>query len=293
VEHVRKVVGVSERRACQVLGQARSSQRYRSVKPKGDAALVAAMDQLRQRYKRAGYRGVWIRLRRQNWRVNKKRVHRIWKAEGWQIRKRKRKRRGKGTSENSCAVRRAEYRGHVWTYDFIHDRTEYGGRLKFLVVLDEYTRECLAIAVGRTFKGKDVVAELLELFRIHGEPAYIRSDNGSEFIARVVREGLADAGVETLYIAPSSPWENGYSESFNSRFRDEFLDREVFSGVREARVLAEQHRVEYNLERPHMSLGYLTPAEFAARCVPPALLPRDAGEALDSPGVGEMVPILS
>ena len=190
-------------------------------------------------------------------------------------------------------MRRAEYRGHVWTYDFIHDRTEHGGQLKFLVVLDEYTRECLAIAVGRTFKGKDVVAVLLELFRIHGEPVYIRSDNGSEFIARVVQEGLAQAGVETLYIAPGSPWENGYSESFNSRFRDEFLDREVFSGVREARVLAEQHRVEYNLERPHMSLGYLTPAEFAARCVPPALLPRAAGEALDSPGVGEMVLTLS
>jgi transposase InsO family protein len=287
VEHVQKVVGVSERRACKVLGQARSTQRYQSVKPEGDQALVAAMDELRQKHKRCGYRGIWIRLRRKGWWVNLKRVHRIWKAEGWQIRTRKRKRRGTGSSANSCAVKRAEYRGHVWTYDFVLDRTEYGGLLKFLPVLDEYTREAHAIEVGRSFTGSGVVEVLLRLFRIHGEPAYIRSDNGSEFIARVVQEGLAAAGVSTLFIAPGSPWENGYSESFNSRFRDEFLDRELFWGVQEAAVLAEQHRVDYNTERPHMSLRYLTPAEFAAGCEPPGLLPRPAGEASDSPGAGE------
>jgi len=293
VEHVQKVVGVSERRACQVLGQARSTQRYQSVKPEGDQALVAAMDELRQKHKRCGYRGIWIRLRRTGWRVNRKRVHRIWKAEGWQIRKRKRKRRGTGSSANSCAVKRAEYRGHVWSYDFVLDRTEQGGLLKFLPVLDEYTREAHAIEVGRSLTGKDVVEVLLRLFRIHGEPACIRSDNGSEFIARIVREGLAEAGVSTLFIAPGSPWENGYSESFNSRFRDEFLDRELFWSVREAAVLAEQHRVEYNLERPHMSLGYRTPAEFATGCEPPGVLPRGAGEASDSPEVGEALLTLS
>jgi putative transposase len=255
--------------------------------------LVAAMDGLRQRHKRSGYRGVWSRLRRTGWPVNRKRVHRIWKAQGWQIRTRKRKRRGQGSSANSCAVRRAEYRGHVWTYDFVLDRTERGGLLKFLPVLDEHTREAHAIEVGRSFTGKDVVAVLMRLFRVHGEPAYLRSDNGSEFIARVVQEGLTEAGVKTLFIAPGSPWENGYSESFNSRFRDEFLDRELFTSAREAAVLAEQFRVEYNLERPHMSLGYLTPAEFAARSAGPVLLPRCAGEALDSPGVGEAVFILS
>jgi transposase InsO family protein len=138
-----------------------------------------------------------------------------------------------------------------------------------------------------------VVEVLLRLFRIHGEPACIRSDNGSEFIARIVREGLAEAGVSTLFIAPGSPWENGYSEAFNSRFRDEFLDRELFWSVAEAAVLAEQHRVDYNLERPHMSLGYLTPAEFAARAAPPVLLPRGAGEASDSPAVGEALLTLS
>jgi transposase InsO family protein len=286
-------MGVSERRACRVLGQPRSTQRYVSVKPAGDAALVAAMDKLRLRYKRSGCRGIWSRLRRAGWRVNRKRVHRIWKAEGWQIRTRRRKRRGQGSSENSCAVRRAEYRGHVWTYDFIHDRTEHGGLLKFLPVLDEHTREVHGLEVGRSFTGQDVVDVLLHLFRVHGEPEYIRSDNGSEFVARVVQEGLRAAGVTTLFIAPGSPWENGYSESFNSRFRDEFLDRELFSSVREAAVLAERFRGEYNLERPHMSLGYLTPAEFAAGSAPPGLLPRGAGKASDSPRVGEAVFTLS
>ena len=275
------------------MGQARSTQRYQSVKPEGDAALVAAMDGLRQRHKRSGYRGVWSRLRRAGWPVNRKRVHRIWKAQGWQIRTRRRKRRGKGSSANSCAVRRAEYRGHVWTYDFVMDRTEQGGLLKFLPVVDEHTREAHAIEVGRSFTGKDVVAVLMHLFRVHGEPAYLRSDNGSEFVARVVQEGLTEAGVKTLFIAPGSPWENGYSEAFNSRFRDEFLDRELFWSAREAAVLAERFRVEYNLERPHMSLGYLTPAEFAARSAPPGLLPRGAREASDSPRVGEAVFTLS
>lgn len=290
---MRKLPGVSERRACRVLGQSRSTQRYRVRKPQGEAALVAAMNGLRKRYKRAGYRGIWSRLRRTGWRVNRKRVHRIWKAEGWQIRARKRKRQGKGSSENGCAVRRAEYRGHVWSYDFVQDRTERGGLLKFLPVLDEYTREVHALEVGRSFKGRDVVKVLQRLFLIHGEPACLRSDNGSEFMAEVVREGLKEAGVETLFIAPGSPWENGYSESFNSRFREEFLDRELFWSVREAGVLAEQYRVEYNLERPHMSLGYRTPAEFAAGAEPPGLLPRGAGEASDSPGVGERVFTLS
>ena len=288
MKHVQEVVGVSERRACRVLGQPRSTQRYESVKPGEDAALATAMNKLRTKHKRSGYRGVWIRLRRAGWPVNRKRVHRIWKAEGWQIRTRKRKRRTTGSSANSCAERRAEYRGHVWSYDFVLDRTEKGGLLKFLPILDEYTREVHAIEVGRSFRGKDVAAVLLHLFRVHGEPAYLRSDNGSEFLAQAVQEELAKAGVGTLFIAPGSPWENGYSESFNSRFRDEFLDRELFTSTREAAVLAEQFRVDYNVERPHMSLGYLTPAEFAARSLPRALLPRCAGEASDSPGVREV-----
>jgi putative transposase len=287
VKHVRQVMKVSERRACRVLAQPRSTQRYESRKPEGDEALVRAMDELRKKHKRYGYRGIWGRLKRIGWQVNRKRVHRIWKAEGWQIPRRKKKRRGTGTSVNSCAVLRAERRGHVWTYDFVMDRTERGGQLKFLPVLDEYTREVHAVEVGRSLTGRDVVAVLRRLFLKHGEPEYIRSDNGSEFVARVVQEGLREAGVKTLFIAPGSPWENGYSESFNSRFRDEFLDRELFADAREAAVLAEAFRADYNLERPHQSLGYLTPAEFATRAVGPDLLPRDAGEPLDSPEDGE------
>jgi len=186
---VQKVVGVSERRACRVLGQSRTTQRYQSVKPEGDAALVGAMDALRKKHKRSGYRGIWIRLRRAGWGVNRKRVHRVWKAEAWQIRAKKKKHRAKGSSANSCAVRRAEYRGHVWTYDFVLDRTEQGGLLKFLSILDEYTREVHAIEVDRSVTGKDVLEILLRLFRVHGEPTYIRSDNGTEFVAKVVQGG--------------------------------------------------------------------------------------------------------
>jgi putative transposase len=290
---VRRVLDVSERRACRVLGQVRSTQRYESVKPDKDAALVSRMGALRTERKRFGYRRIWALLAREGWRVNLKRVHRIWKAEGWQLPQRRRKRRAKGTSANSCAVRKAEYRGHVWSYDFVMDRTERGGQLKFLPVLDEHTREVHEIEVDRSITGQDVVEVLKRLFLVHGEPAYIRSDNGSEFIARAVREWLAASDVETLFIEPGSPWENGYSESFNSRFRDEFLDRELFSSVLEARVLGERYRVDHNLTRPHSSLGYRTPAEFAARCAPPGLLPHVVGEASDSPGVGEAVFTLS
>lgn len=287
------VEGVSERRACRVLGQSRATQRYAGRRPEKDAALVAAMARLRGKRKRGGYRMIWAMLRREGWRVSRNRVHRIWKAEGWQVRSRRRKRRAGGSSANGCAVMRAERRNHVWSYDFVMDRTERGGQLKFLPVLDEYTREAHALEVGRSFTGREVVAVLKRLFQEHGEPEYIRSDNGSEFVARVVREGLEEAGVKTLFIAPGSPWENGFSESFNSRFRDDFLDRELFRDVREAGVLAEGFREDYNLERPHMSLGYLTPAEFAARSEPPDLLPRDAGEVFDSPEVGEVVITLS
>lgn len=293
MEHVRRALGVSERRACRVLGQARSTQRYASVKPDRDAALIARMDTLRTDRKRFGYRRIWALLVREGWQVNRKRVHRVWKAEGWQLPARRRRRRARGSSANGCAVRRAEYRGHVWSYDFVMDRTERGGQLKFLPVLDEYTREVHEIEVDRSLTGHDVVSVLKRLFLIHGAPVYIRSDNGPEFIARAVREWLAEEGVQTLFIEPGSPWENGYSESFNSRFRDELLDRELFSGTLEARVLTRLYREDHNVARPHSSLGYRTPAEFAALCGTPDVLPRGAGEASDSPMDGEPVFTLS
>jgi len=181
---------------------------------------------------------------------------------------RRRIKKSRGSSENSCSVKKAEYINHVWTYDFIEDRTEDGRLLKFLTVLDEWTRESAAIEVGRSIKSRDVISVLEYLFMIRGVPGYIRSDNGPEFIADAVKKWLEEQMVGTLYIEPGSPWENGYIESFHSRLRDELLNRELFYSVKEAKVLAENWRMDYNHHRPHSSLGYMTPAAFAATCIP-------------------------
>ena len=177
---------------------------------------------------------------------------------------RRRIKKSKGSSENSCSVKKAEYINHVWTYDFIEDRTEDGRKLKLLTVLDEWTRESAAIEVGRSIKSRDVILVLEYLFMVRGVPGYIRSDNGPEFIADAVKKWLREQMVGTLYIEPGSPWENGYIESFHSRLRDELLNRELFYGVKEAKVLVENWRMDYNHHRPHSSLGYITPAAFAA-----------------------------
>jgi putative transposase len=166
--------------------------------------------------------------------------------------------------ENASSRKRAEYKDHVWTYDFVIDRTEDARTLKMMPVVDEYTRECLTLEVERSITAKEVVKTLATLFAHRGEPAFIRSDNGPEFIAKAVKRWLEVSGVQTLYIEPGSPWENAYSETFNSRFGDELLKREVFSSLLEAKVLVEEYRNYYNCERPHSALGYLTPAEFAA-----------------------------
>jgi putative transposase len=293
VRHVQRTLDVSERRACRVLGQARSTQRYASKRPDLDRLLVDRMDELRREHPRYGYRRIWTLLVREGWRVNRKRVHRLWKEAGWQISTQAKKRRRLGSSEHGSTQHRALHRGHVWSYDFVFDRTEDGRQLKFLPILDEYTRESLALEVGRSITGEDVVDTLAYLFEIHGEPEFIRSDNGPEFVSDAVRSWLKTADVGTLFIEPGSPWENPYVESFNSRLRDEFLNREIFTSLTEAQVLAEQHRVYHNLDRPHSSLGYLTPAEFAASLTEEVPLPRAAGEALDSPGDGEVVLTLS
>ncbi len=190
-------------------------------------------------------------------------MHRLWKRAGLKVVRTKRERERTGASENACSVRRAEYPNHVWTYDFVFDETSDGRKLKFLVVVDEFTRLCLRIQVGRGMMAKTVMRVLAELVQVHGEPGAIRSDNGSEFSAKVVKEWLASAGIETLYIERSSPWENGYCESFNSRFRTDFLDLETFRTLPEAQVMTERYRVKHNQERPHSSLNYATPAEFA------------------------------
>ena len=225
---------------------------------------------LSREHPRYGYQRVWALLRREGFRVNKKRVHRLWKEEGLKVPggQRKKRRRRLGTGENGCTRRRAEHKDHIWSYDFVMDRTEDGRRLKMMPVVDEYSRECLSLEVERSITAQEVVKTLAILFAHRGEPTFIRSDNGPEFVAKAVKRWLEGSGVRTLYVEPGSPWENAYSETFISRLGDELLKREEFTSLLEAKILVEEYRNYYNQERPHSALGYRTPAEFAASCEP-------------------------
>jgi putative transposase len=278
VRLLREAFGVSERRACRVLGQPRSTQRQQPKKAKeGEERLVARMLELVRLHPRYGYRRIWALLRREGWRVNRKRVHRLWRQQGLKVPRKQRKKRRLGSSANSCVRRPAEYQGHVWAWDFLHDRTADGRPLKWFTLVDEYTRECLALEVRRGMTAKAVGVVLAGVVRERGAPAHIRSDNGPEFIAKAIRAWMSAAGLETLYIAPGAPWENGYAESFNSKVRDELLNAEEFTSLLEAEVLGKAWKQEYNHARPHSSLGYRTPAEFAASC------PRADSAALRQP----------
>jgi transposase InsO family protein len=269
VAHACQRLNASERRACRTLGQARSSQRYQAKHKDEDARLTEAILRIAARETRAGYRGVRRHLRREGWNVNLKRVHRIWKKEGLRVPPRARKKRRLGTSENGAQRLKAERINHVWSYDFVFDQTESGGRLKWLPVLDEFTRECLSLEVERSLTSNDVIATLEKIVNQRGAPQFIRSDNGPEFIANAVKDWIERNGFKTLFIEPGSPWQNCYSESFNSRFRDEFLNVESFSSLLEAKVLSREHMNKYNHRRPHSSLGDMTPVEFAASCTRP------------------------
>ncbi len=240
---VRQQLGVSERRACEVLNQCRSTQRYEVKTPDQDKALVQRMHELSRRWPRFGYRRIAALLRREDrfGRVNAKRVHRLWRREGLKVPRKQRKKRRLGSSDQGVVRHRAEHMNHVWCYDFVSDQTEDGRTLKFLPIEDEYTRECLALEVGRSMTSTDVIGVLKYLFEVRGTPACIRSDNGPEFIARAIRRHLSESGVDTLYIEPGAPWQNAYSESFNSRFRDELLDRELFTSLIEARYVSEEY----------------------------------------------------
>ena len=266
VRHLQEEFGVSQRRACRVLEQARSTQRQEPRKKEDEAQLVARMLELVRQHPRYGYRRIWALLRREGWRVNRKRVHRLWRQHGLKVPRKQRKKRQRGSSANSCVRWPAEHKDHVWAWDFLHDRTSDGGPLKWFTLVDEYTRECLALEVRRGMTAQAVSAVLATVVRGRGVPAHIRSDNGPEFIARAIRAWMAGAGVETLYIAPGAPWENGYAESFNSKVRDELLNAEEFTSLLEAQVLGKEWKREYNEARPHSSLGYRTPAEFGKRC---------------------------
>jgi transposase InsO family protein len=228
-----------------------------------EALLVERVVALASEYGRYGYRRVTVLLRNEGWRVNHKRVERIWRAEGLRVPRKQPKRKRLWLSDGSCVRLRPEHRDHVWSYDFVYERTEDGRPLRLLTVLDEYSRECLAIEVGRKLSSEDVLRVLGRLFVMRAIPSYIRSDNGPEFTAVAVREWLERVGVQTLFIEPGSPWENGYNESFNGKLRDEFLNGELFTSLWEARVLTEEWRREYNEVRPHSSLGYRPPAPEA------------------------------
>ncbi len=269
MRHVQKQLDVSERRACGVMDQARSSQRYRAQERSGEGELVAKMLELVRRHPRFGYRRVWALLRAEGFEVNRKRVHRLWKQQGLKVPQKQHKKRRLGSSDNGIVRHRALHKDHVWAWDFIHDRTEDGRALKWLSVVDEYTRECLVLEVRRSFTSADVIDVLRELFSIRGTPMHIRSDNGPEFIAHAIRSWLESARVQTLYIEPGAPWENGYAESFHGRLRDELLEAELFTCLGEAKMLSTQWRLEYNHRRPHSSLGYRTPAAFAASLAEP------------------------
>lgn len=217
-------------------------------------------------FPRYGYRQITRVLRSEGWHVNAKRIYRLWRREGLKVPQKRVKRKRLGTSAGGITRRQAEHRNHVWSVDFIFDRTTNGRPLKILVVIDEYTRECLALEVGRRFTSDDFIELLTDLLANRGAPGFIRSDNGPEFIASRVRTFLESIDVGTSYIEPGSPWQNGYVESFNSRLRDECLACEEFTAVREASDVLDHWRDTYNHRRPHSSLGGLTPAAFSSRC---------------------------
>jgi transposase InsO family protein len=222
-----------------------------------------------KQYGRYGYRRVTELLSWEGWNVNRKRIERLWRREGLKVPKRQPKRRRLWLNDGSCVRLRPAYRDHVWSYDFVHHRTHDGRKFRMLTLIDEYSRECLAIDVARRLTSEDVLERLSDLFVRRGVPDYIRSDNGLEFTALKVREWLERVNVKTLYIEPGSPWENGYIESFNGKLRDELLDREIFDTLLEAKVLIERWRVEYKTVRPHSSLGYRPPAPEARLLLKP------------------------
>jgi putative transposase len=250
--------GLAQRRACILLQLQRSTFSYQA-RPERDAGLAEEVHELAQRHPRYGYRRVWALLRRRGRRVNKKHVHRLWKRAKLQVRK---VRPQRGPARPAMVPVQATHPGHVWTYDFLHDHCVNGTPLKVLTVMDEFTREGLAIEVATSLRSPRVMAILEHLVAIHSAPQCIRSDNGPEFIALAIHGWLAQHQMQTLYIDPGCPWQNGYGESFNGTVRDECLNMHVFHSVAEARVMLAAYRRQYNEERPHSSLGYRTPAEF-------------------------------
>jgi putative transposase len=261
---------VSERHACRLLGQWRGTQRYEGIYRTDEDALTRAIITLASEYGRYGYRRITAELQKAGWLVGKDRVQRIWRREGLKVPQKQRPRGRLWLNDGSCVRLRPERANHVWAYDFVKAMTHDGRSLRLLVLLDEYTRECLAIRVARRLGNAEVIEVLAEVMLWRGIPEKIRSDNGPEFIAQELRNWLGKVGTGTLYIEPGSPWENGYCESFNGKLRDECLNGEIFYSLKEAQIVIEKWRVEYNTRRPHSALGYRPPAPAAySPLVPP------------------------
>ncbi len=264
MNHVCVVLAISERRACKVLGQARATQRGVLEPTDEEKRLREDIVRLACKYGRYGYRRITALLNNnEGWRVNHKRVERIWRQEGLRVPQKQPKRGRLWLNDGSCVRLRPEHKDHVWSYDFVEERTTDGRKFRILNILDEFTRECLAVRVERRLNSHDVIDALFNLFVLRGVPEHIRSDNGSEFTAKAVRKWLTGLGVKTLFIEPGSPWENGYIESFNGKMRDELLNRELFTTLMEAKVLIARWRQEYNGIRPHSALSYQPPAPEA------------------------------
>ena len=272
-----------------MIGQPRSTQRYQAKRRAGEAELVQRMHEIVRREPRFGYRRIWAVLRREGERINHKRVERLCRREGLRVPRKQRKRRRLGCTTNGIIRHRPEHKNHVWAWDFIFDADVRGRSMKWFGLIDEYTRECLALEVERSVRAVDVIDILSQVLLIRGVPDYIRSDNGPEFIATAIRRYLEATGIGTLYIEPGSPWENGYQESFFSRFRDELLNAELFMDLPDAKSMAGYWQTNYNHRRPHSSLAYLTPAEFAAQS--PECLTRRDRRASCAPWPGDSTPL--
>jgi transposase InsO family protein len=251
---------MSERRACRLVNQWRTTQRYQPTQLEDEDRLTQSILALASKYGRFGYRRITALLRSAGWRVGKDRVQRIWRREGLRVPAKQKPRGRLWLNDGSCIRLRPTHRHHVWSYDFVDAQTHDGRSLRLLVMLDEFTRECLGIRVARRLNSAHVIELMGDCMLQHGVPEHVRSDNGAEMTARRVQQWLASVGTKPLFIEPGSPWENGYCESFNGKLRDECLNGEIFYSLKEARVVIEQWRKFYNTERPHSSLGYRPPA---------------------------------
>lgn len=251
---------VSERRACRALNLNRSGVRYKAVKLPDEDALTEAIIRKATEYGRYGYRRIAKMIEVEGFHVNHKRVERIWREQGLKVPKKQPKKKRLFATDGNVIRLRAEYPNHVWSYDFVEDQLSNGKRLRWLNIIDEYTRECLASIPSTSWRGHRVIEVLSGIMAFRKAPEYIRSDNGPEFVAKKLRKWLHDLDIQTAYIEPGSPWENGYVESFNSRMRDEFLNITIFDTRKEAIELTKMWVYEYNYIRPHSSLGYKPPA---------------------------------